>query len=290
MKEASRERQHPHQPAKRATATPTDDIPHRVRAGLSTWLESLAAHATIGVLAKPRRDLHNGPSSGSVLPVERKRIYTLLCFLLTSGTTSAREGSLCALRRASRVPLFTASLLEWFSRVLLLGSRLLSDPCSGLLITRGLQYSAWPVKTGCHVFVCFSVVTAFGVTCANEATHCPTQQPHILSPGQLSTAMGMCKALSFVSFVGLAAGALLVAFHVGFTTVPDGEASAVWELDGTVSVVEGPALIWSLGKRVSALQRFTAAPKGTTNVRARHQSTLLTCTMVPPLALQSSWW
>ena len=46
-----------------------------------------------------------------------------------------------------------------------------------------------------------------------------------------------------------------------FTSVLAGDAVAVWELDGSVQVVEGPRLVWIVGRHVSKLRRYTATPK-----------------------------
>jgi hypothetical protein len=45
-----------------------------------------------------------------------------------------------------------------------------------------------------------------------------------------------------------------------FTTVRQGDRIALWDPSGRVSIVDGPARVWSRGKTVQALPRFSAGP------------------------------
>ena len=60
----------------------------------------------------------------------------------------------------------------------------------------------------------------------------------------------------------VAVAAAIALQNVCFTRIEAGKAAAVWDMDGSVEVVDGPRLAWTVRKRVEFLPRYTAQPKG----------------------------
>lgn len=65
--------------------------------------------------------------------------------------------------------------------------------------------------------------------------------------------------------IGLLVVGCAINYHVFtlqmYTTVPAGDAMAVWSLDGGVEIVEGPASVFNFHRRVERLPLHTAVPQ-----------------------------